>query len=805
MPTRMDWIASFRNLRHKPLYTVTIALALGIGVAAVTVVFSWFEGLFFRPLPGVPESRSLQVFELHRVDSSTTAFSYPDYKEMADGVASSMDVAAYSMARITLSGAGKPKAHWALFVSGNFFSLMGQNPSAGRLLRTTDNAAEQVVVLSHEFWQTHFQGDPAIVGRTAYVDGHAVRIVGVTSPVFQGPYTGLSLGMYLPLSIKDALEGGSVKLDSRSLRSLTLSARLKPGVTPEHASQTIDVVVRGLDQASPRGNFDQAKVVLTPMWRSSVGAQAIVGPIMIALGGVVLIVLLLACVNAAGVMLIENSSRRRELSIRLSLGAGAGAIIRYRLAEAVLLSVLAAGVGLFLASAASDHLQDLAPDLQFPIKITFPIDGPVLGFAILAAGIAAGFCGLWSGLEAKWQATAVALRAETSNVSAPRERSRLRAALIGAQIALSFILLSGSALFYRSVEHARALELGFDPRSVSLIRIDLSSGPHNSISRVTTLRTALSRILETPGVSGASLATSAPLELANQERVSILADRDAEPAAISVNRIFPGYFTTLGIPLVAGRDFSESDRRESSPVAIVNEALAIKLWKSAVPLGRSFIIGGRRYAIVGIVRNTKIWSLTQEAQPYLYLPLLQSDFSFAVMHVKSRMQVGAVQQIVERELERLDPSLPVASAQLMTNQVESALFPQRIALVMLTIFSIAGVYLAAIGLYGAVAHAAQSRTKELAIRLALGATAANVCGLVVRQAAVVVGLGLFAGFALSMILNRFLQAVVTGVGGADAVSMIVPAAAICVVALVATCLPALRSTRLETASVLRVD
>ena len=288
-------------------------------------------------------------------------------------------------------------------------------------------------------------------------------------------------------------------------------------------------------------------------------------------------------------------------------------------------------------------------------------------------------------------------------------------------------------MFYRSVERARALELGFDPRSVSLIRIDLSSGPRNSMTRVTTLRTALSRILETSGVSGASLSTSVPLDLANQERVSILADGDAEPAAISANRIFPGYFTTLGISLVAGRDFSESDRRESAPVAIVNEALAIKLWKSATPLGRSVFIGNRRYAIVGIVRNAKIWSLTQEAQPYLYLPLMQSDFTFAVMHVKSRMQLGAVQQIVERELERLDPSLPVASGQLMTRQVESALFPQRIALVMLTIFSIAGIYLAAIGLYGAVAHAAQSRTKELAIRMALGATTANVCGLVVRR------------------------------------------------------------------------
>ena len=214
--------------------------------------------------------------------------------------------------------------------------------------------------------------------------------------------------MYLPLSIKEAVEDGPGRLNSRTLRSLTLSARLKPGITPEHASQVIDVVIKGLDQAFPKGNFDQAKVVLTPMWRSAVGAQAMVGPIIIALGGVVLIVLLPSRARA-GVMLIENSARRRELSIRLSLGAGAGAIIRYRLAEAVLLSVLAAGVGLLLASAASEHLQDLQ-QLQFPIKIIFPIDGPVLGFAMLAAGMAAGFCGLWSGLEAKWQSTAVALR-----------------------------------------------------------------------------------------------------------------------------------------------------------------------------------------------------------------------------------------------------------------------------------------------------------------------------------------------------------------------------------------------------------
>ena len=261
----------------------------------------------------------------------------------------------------------------------------------------------------------------------------------------------------------------------------------------------------------------------------------------------------------------------------------------------------------------------------------------------------------------------------------------------------------------------------------------------------------------------------------------------------------------LGIRLLAGRDFNNFDRTGSAPVAIVNEALATRLWKSPAALARGIRLGGRRYQIVGIVRNTKIWSLTQESQPCLYLPLWQSEAGFAVMHVKSKIAAGSIHRIVEKEVERLDPSLPVASGQTMGQQLETAVFPQRIALVMLGIFSLSGIYLAAMGLFGVIAHAAQSRAKEIAIRMALGATAADVCGLVTRQAAGLVGAGLCGGAVLATALNPLLQSVLTGSNGLDMLSMMATAALIGLVAVLATWLPALRAMRVQPAAALRGD
>lgn len=805
LPTRMDWISSFRNLRRKPLYTITVAVALGIGVGAATTVFSWFEGLFLRPLPGVRDSRSLQVFELRRPDSTASAFSYPDYKDLQETLATSMDVAAYSMARVTLSGTGKPEAHWGLFVSGNFFPVLELKAGIGRLLQPSDNEADPVAVLSHEFWQARFRGDPSVIGTTIYLNRRPARIVGIAPPDFQGPYTGLSLGVYLPASIRDSIEPGAPRLESRQFRSFTVISRLKNGISQQQASERAQVAAGILDRAYPKGSFDQGTIVLTPFWQSPIGAQAIMGPVMIALGGIVLVVLLLACSNAASIMLIENSARRRELSIRMSLGSGSFGLIRYRLAEASLLSVLAACIGLFLASLAADHLQNLVPDLQFPVKVSFPIDGPVFAFAALAAAVAAGFCGLWSGLEARWQSTATTLRTEATTTSASRERSRVRGVFIGAQIALSFLLLSASALFYRSVETSRSAELGFDMRAVSLIRIDLNGSRYSGPDGVNVLRVALRRVLETGGVEAGSLATAVPLGLGNQERLAITTDEDPEPQSVWANRVSPGYFKTLSIPVLAGRDFSDSDVFGSEPIAIVNEAFAKKYWKTPLSVGRSFRIGDRRLRVAGIVRNTKIWSLTQEQQPYLYLPLLQSEIGYAVMHLKSTLPPRMIHRIVELEMERLDTALPVPAPQTMAQQVETAVFPQRIAFVMLSIFSLVGIYLTGIGLYGTIAHAVQSRAKEIAIRVALGATGASVCGLITRQAAVVVGSGLCAGALLTAALNQLFRKIVTGAEGVEPVSMIVTAVVICVVAMLATLLPILRSMKLQPATVLRLD
>jgi predicted permease len=805
MPSRIDWIASFRRLRSKPLYALSIALALGIGVGSATIFFTWFEGLFLRPIPAVRDSHALQIFQLRRADYETTAFSHPDYQEMAEGLDSFMDVTAYSMTRVTLTGAGRPEQHWALFVSPNFFSVLELKPGAGRLLGASDTTREPAAVLGYDSWRTRFGADPTAVGRTIYLNGQPVKIAGVAPPGFEGPYTGLSLDLYLPVALSDVIEGGTPRMDSRRAEWLSLMARLKQGVSAEQASEGARVVVARLDKTYPKGAFHEAQILLKPLWKSPVGAQAIMGPVMIALAGIVAVVLLLACTNAAGIMLLENSLRRRDLSIRVSLGAGRSGLIGYCLAEAVLLSVLAAAAALFITNSAADHLQDLVPDIQFPVKLNFPIDGRVLGFSITVAALAAIFCGLWSGLEARWQCTALTLRSNGSAMSPSRDRSRLRGIFIGAQIALSFVLLSSAALFYRSVERARSMDLGFNTQSVSLVRIDLSGNRYTPADGTALFQRVFSRLVESPGVESATVARSVPLGFGDQQLMAIVPEGQSEKRQVWGNRISPGYFATLDIPLKAGRDFNDFDRTNSGRVAIVNEALARKLWNSSSPVGSSFMLGATRYQIVGVAGNTKIWSLTDESQPYLYLPLWQSYATDVTFHVKSQQSPARIYDLVERELERQDPSLPVVSRQTMGQQVEAGVFPQRIALVMLGMFSLLAMYLTAMGLYGLIAHAARSRTKEIAIRMALGASAVEICRLIFRQAAGLVSAGLCAGAILTGLLSQLLSSILIGSEGIDLLSMAGTSALITAVAIFASWLPTLRAMRLQPATALRAD
>src|SRR3954451_15740499 len=509
MPTRMDWTAAMRRLRRKPLYTLSVVLAFATGIAAVAIVFSWFDGLFLRPLPAVRDSRSLQVFKLRRADYETTAFSNPDYEDLQQGLASTMSLAAYSMARVALSGSGKPEQQWALFVSANFFETLDLQPAAGRLIDSADTIAKPVAVLSYGWWQARFRGDPAIVGTTIYLNRRPVQIASVAPRDFDGPYTGLSFRIYLPLSTRDAIEGGPQRLGSRESKSLTLLARLKPKVTPRWAAESARVVARRLDQAHPRSAFEAAELVLAPLWKSPAGAQAVMGPVMLALGGVVLMVLLLACINACGVMLIESSLRRREMAIRLSVGAGTGGLMRVCLAEATSLATFGALTGVLVAHFAVDHLHDLIPPLPFPVTLKFRIGIPVLAMAIAAAAVAALFCGVWSGLEARRQARGLKLR---------RERSRWKQVFIAGQIAVSFLLLFASGAFYRSVSKSRAADLGFDSRSIWLDRLDLSGTAYTPAQTARLLQDAVARLRETAGVQTVSLALATPFGMGDQER-----------------------------------------------------------------------------------------------------------------------------------------------------------------------------------------------------------------------------------------------------------------------------------------------
>jgi predicted permease len=450
-------------------------------------------------------------------------------------------------------------------------------------------------------------------------------------------------------------------------------------------------------------------------------------------------------------------------------------------------------------------LQALVPDIQFPLKVQFSVDGPVLGFSLLTATLAAVFCGAWNGVAARWQGTMLAMRGEMSTSSASRGGARLRGVFIAVQIALTFLLLSSAGLFYRSVGRAREGDLGFDARFLSVVRVDLSGSRYTPAECAALLRTLRSSLSNVAGIQSVSMATSVPLGFDDHNRIRVLPEGQAVERPVWSNSVSPDYFASMGIPLLGGRDFTDLDRAESGRVAIVNEALARKLWNSSLPLGSVFVTGGERYQVVGVVRDTKVWSLTQESQPYLYLPLWQSFSTEVAIHVKSWQRPGSVYRLVESQLAKRDASLPVVSSQTMSQQVDAAVFPQHIALVMLSVFSLVGIYLAAVGLYGVIAHAARSRTREIAIRMAIGASSGEICRMVTRQTVKLVAVGLCAGAALAAASSSMLGAVLFGAGGIDLVSLAGAAAMIALVAILATSVPTLHAMRVQAATALRSE
>jgi putative ABC transport system permease protein len=795
-----------RSLTRAPGLVVAVGLTLALALGANAAVFAIVNAILLKPLPGVATADRLVNVHATAEDGTTyQGFSLPDYLDLRDRARSAVDLAAFDGRGLAFGEPGATELVGGQLVSGNYFSVLGTTPQLGRLLAEPDDRVEgeaPVAVISHSLWQRRFGGNPAAVGSNVRLNGYSFTIVGVAPEGFRGHFVGFPFDVWVPLAMarQAAPEQDPHARDSDWLE---LVARIQPGVGAPAAGAALAASAKTVvDEQGAAGR--RFGVDVRPLTGVDDELRA---PVLVFLGLLQLVaalVLVIAGVNVAGLLLARANTKRRDTAVRLALGAGTSRVIGQPLAEALLLSALGGAFGLLLALWTRDALLAFLP--QFPIPLVFDLtfDGRVLAFTVLATTVLAGISSIAPALQATRLDVVAALKDSGAGALGP---ARLRRILAVGQVALSMLLLVAGSLFLRTLDRSRRLDPGFDPARVHLTRLDVSLLARNEAEGRSFYARLLERVAAAPGVASASLERRAPLGVGSLG-TKVKLGRAGEPEdgyPVDVTSVSPGYFTTLRIPLLAGRDFGPTDDERGPRVAVVSDAFARRFWPAGEAVGQVVRQGENAVRIVGVARDTARRRLGEEPRPLLYTPLAQGYAPRQAVLVRAEGDPASVAFVVRDAVRTLEPDLPLLESMPLRDYMAMMLFPQRIAGVVTGAIGTLGLLLSMVGLSGVVALAVAARTREMGVRLALGACGADVMRLVLRE-----GLGLaLGGMALGLVaaamLAPALGSLLVGVGPLDPVAFVAPSALLASCAFVASFLPARRAARLDPMASLRSE
>jgi predicted permease len=806
-----------RLLWRNPIFALTAALSLAIGIGANTTVFSVANRLLLREPAGVTEpDRLVDIAPTSESGRFIEPFlSYRLFQEIRERVTTLESVYGYhvELQPMSLAGPGGAERIFGTFVTGNYFTTLGVRPAAGRLFSAVDSeqpGASPIAVLSHGFWMRRFNSDPSVVGQTLQLTGRPFTVVGVASEGFGGTSVAVA-DLWLPVSMR------SVTID-QGPSSLLVGGRLKPGVSVRQAAAEVDAIGRALRRESPAHNPVQGVFERPFGGLRAVAASAVppllrlpVGGFLAFLMGIVSLVLLIACANVASVLLARATARRREIAVRLAIGAGRARLIRQLLTETLLLFVLGGVLGVALASAMTSLLVTVLPSFPVPIDLSFPLDRRVLLFSAGMSLVAALLSGLVPALQASRADVVSALKNDSQG---PSDRLRLRSAFVVAQVAFSMLLVTGAGLLARALHRTGSVDLGFDPGGVEVASMDLSLAGYTSATGPAFVRELGDRLRRLPTVRHATMATTLPME---PDRRQVLVRRGPgappapDPQAIAdmpnSNAVAPGYFSTLRIPLVAGRDFTDADRTGTQPVAIVSTAAARQYWPGQNAVGqylRGQLFSNVDLLVIGVASDLKTGASGEPRRPMVYLPLqqrYQSRFVILARSTEGQRLAGEIRAL----LASMDRNLPVVDARTLEDQSSPLLLQLRVSASVSGSVGLVGLLLAAIGVYGVTAYAVTRRTREIGIRIAMGAQRADVLRMVMRQGMWLVGVGSAIGLLLAAAGSRLLVRLLFGVPPLDPVTFAGAAALFAVIGLIACYVPARRATRIDTMEALRVE
>ena len=788
-----------RSFVRHPGFVLSVVLLLGIGIGANLSIFKLVHAAFLSGLPIADPDTVVAVYTTDETHPGLLPISYPNYRDLRDLNEVLDGLAAFQWLRPNFLSGELPERLFAQVVTDNYFEVLGVDAALGRTFIPSDFAergGSPVIVITDAFWRSHLSADPEIVGRDLTLNGMDFTVVGVTPAGFKGTNIFNGPDLWFPMSMYEVLSPFAQNFEERSWRMFEMLGRLAPGVSPEQARVALQGIAAQLAAEYPDVNEGRG-VDLLPIAEAAVPPQqrtAYVGGAALLMGAVALL-LPIACGNVASLILARSVGRRREIAVRLSLGASRGRLFRQLLTESVLLGLLGGGLGLLIALWGPDLLWRFRPPFFTEQALHLGLDGPLLLFCLglsLATGI---LFGLMPALQASRPDLVPALKEgeRSAAARAGRRRLDLRQVLLVAQIALSVVALTGAGLFLRSLQHALALDPGFETDELIVMSFDLGAQGYPAATGREFQRRLDERLRRVPGVRSGALAANRPLMPGAVYQQVVVEGEDSADAGegrlVRTNTVSHGYFDTVGIEVLRGRGFGSEDREGSAPVAVINRTMAERFWPGRDPVGRQFRVlnpaGDLTFRVVGIAADSKYTSLSEEDQPSLYLSMEQLYVPGLTLHVRTEGPPEALLETVRRSVQSLDPTLPLSHAYTMPQAIRISLWGQRMAAALLTLFAVLGLLLAAMGIYAAMAYSVRERRREIGIRMALGARRSQVLDLILRRAMAVAGVGLVLGLVLAQMGARVVASLLYDVRPTDLPTLLGVALVLGLVALLA--------------------
>ncbi len=813
-----DLIFGLRLLRKSPGFTFVVVIALALGIGANTALFSLFHQILLRNLPVSHPEELVAVVTQHPRWGQLSSFSYPMFRQLSTQSSVSSGMIGLAGADLNVGHAtGSDKAKGEL-VSGNYFEVLGVRPFLGRLFNEMDDVtpgAHPLAVLNYSYWQSRFGGNAAIVGSQIILNGQPITVIGVSPPGFYGIELGSNPDVRLPITMAEALRPGPyMHLGNPGHQWLRIMARLKPGVSRSQAAAVLAVLhgqIRAQEVKETEATMSEQarKDMLAMRLQLLPGAQGLANlqkgfekPLRLLLA-ITVVILIITCANLANMLLARNAAREPEIAMRLALGASRGRLVRQWLTESALLSLAGGVAGIFVAAWCQSALLSFVPASQ-RMNLDASPDLYVLGFALFISLLT----GLAFGVGPAWQVSRASIeQAQKGNARVARG---FRGGLVMLQIALCLPLLVVAGLFLHSLRNTRMVPTGFDGRNVILASLNpaLNGYPEE------TLRQFFDRVLEEgraiPGVEAAGLASCIVMSGDSDEMGVVVEGHEPQPnenQSPNFNTVSPGYFGAMHLPIVSGRDFNEHDTANAPRVGVINETMARYYFGKESPLGKKF--GTDKVPdteIIGVVKDAKYLSMKEEPVRHCYLPLAQSPVAVTMtLHLRTAANPQMIVDLLRAKVRAIDPNVPLFDVKTLAAEIDDSLAQDRLITWLSTALGVLATLLATIGLYGVIAFSVARRTREVGIRMALGAQRWDILGLVMKRVSLLVGAGLVAGMIVAAAGGRFLQGILFGVTAADPGTFLGAAAILMLAAAIAAYLPARRALRVNPSVALRYE